>query len=72
MVQVKFELSSIMFMLKAVVGTENLASEYQAENVGGRSIFILDKWKLPSLVQQDKSQNKLMSNPALIFHWGQM
>ena len=23
-----------------------------------------DKWKLPSLVQQDKSQNKLMFNPG--------
>ncbi len=52
-----------MFMLKAVVGTENPASEYLTENVG-RWIFILDKWKLPSLVWQDKSQSKLMFNPV--------
>ncbi len=30
----------------------------------GRYIFISDKWKLPSLVRKDKSQNKLMSNPG--------
>ena len=34
----------------------------------GRCIFISDKWKLPSLVRQDKSQNKLMSNPAETGH----
>ncbi len=50
-------------MLKAVIGAENPVSEYQTKNVG-RWIFISDKWKLPSLVRQDKSRNKLMSNPA--------
>ncbi len=49
-------------MLKAVVGTENPANENQTENVG-KWILISDKWKLPSPVRQDKSQNKLMSNP---------
>ncbi len=58
--QVKFEPS---FMLKAVVGTENTANEYQTKNVG-RWIFSSDKWNLPSLVRKDKSQNKLMSNPG--------
>ncbi len=47
-------------MLKAVLGTENSASLYQTKNVG-RWSFTSDKWKLPSLVRQDKSQNKLMS-----------
>ena len=60
--QVKFEPS---FMLKAVVGTENTANEYQTKNVG-KWIFSSDKWKLPSVVWQDKYQNKLMSNP--VFH----
>ncbi len=49
-------------MLNTVVGTENNANENQIKNLGKWS-FISDKWKLPSLVRQDKSQNNLMSNP---------
>ncbi len=56
-------------MLKAVVGTENNANENQIKNLG-KWIFIWDKWKLPSLVRQDKSQNKLMSNPAVSIKHG--
>ncbi len=59
--QVKFEPS---FMLKAVVGTENPVNEFQTKKLG-RWIFSSDKWKLHSLVRQDKPQNKLMSNPGL-------
>ncbi len=52
-------------MLKAVVGTENTANEYQTKNLD-RWSFSSDKWKLPSLVRKDKSQNKLISNSAVI------
>ncbi len=52
-------------MLKAVVATENSVNEYRTKNVG-RWIFSSDKWKLHSLVRQDKPQNKFMSNPAIV------
>ena len=62
--EVKFEPS---FTLKSVIGTENPVNEYQKKNLG-RWIFSSDKWKLYSLVQQDKPQNKLMSNPAWLLN----
>ncbi len=59
-------------MLRGVVGTENTANEYETKNVG-RWIFSSDKWKLPSLVRKDKSQNKLMSSAELLktYNYGQ-
>ncbi len=66
----KFEPS---FMPEAVVGTEKILAinaQYQVKNVG-RWIFSSDKWKLPKIalnVQQDKFQNKLMSNPGIALH----
>ncbi len=52
-------------MLKAVAGTEILPIS-TSQKFLGRWIFVSDKWKLLSLVQQDKSQNKLTSIP--LFH----
>ncbi len=47
-------------MLKAVAGAENPADQYQPKKSGQVESSILDKWKLPSLVRQDK----LMSIPV--------
>ncbi len=50
-------------MLKAVIGIENPANEYQIKNVG-RWISVRTSENYPQLSDRTSFKNKLMSNPG--------
>ena len=55
----------ILFYAKSLVGTENTANEYQTKMWAGE-FSVQTKENYPDFFQQDKFQNKLMSNPAYV------